>query len=178
MTRADHVQCAPSLYRGFRDIHSSADEKRGMTSFVGGQGTQRRSGSPLGSPAAGGRHQNAGKRTAQGDTDRSCSALASGRMISRPLDGIGGIVGNPCPSSGHEDIHTPSPPTPNVDGWRGGGAAVQSMCMCLFVPSVSTLPFPSNLDPQLRIPPPTPCSVALLLEAILYLFALLPAYPI
>lgn len=45
-----------------------------------------------------------------------------GRMISRPLDGSGGLWGIPVHHQGTRTSHqTPSPPKQGTNGWTGGG---------------------------------------------------------
>lgn len=154
--------CTPSLSEVPR-CACIADEKRvGMTSCVGGQGRK-------------GPRQRVDGTKMRGSARHRATLIDHappwhrGRMISRPLDGIGGLWGIPVHHQGTR-TSTPDPLTPKtgderLEGGRGeGGGAVQcpvhwsgqqsgSPCACAFfvVPSVSTLPSPPNLDPLLRL---------------------------
>lgn len=162
--------CTPSLSEVPRYTWI-ADEKRvGMTSCVGGQGGK------------GPRQRVAGTKMRGSARHRAtlidhAPPWHRGRMISRPLDGIGGLWGIPVHHQGTR-TSTPDPLTPKTrrrtaGGGRGRGRPVSSplvrACAFFVVPSVSTLPSPPNLDPRpspWTRPPTSSCCCCLLLEAI------------
>lgn len=89
------------------------DLLRGRTRCPGGQGAREDNGWK-GSPAAGGRHR--------ATLIDHAPPWHRGRMISRPLDGIGGLWGIPVHHQGTRTSHqTPSPPKQGTNGWTGGG---------------------------------------------------------